>query len=142
MDEEPVKVRPISRDEIVGKYGDDHLFWYVYDDKRQQVVASPNRNGMQPLGYVFVQQADAESFRYILTKTPAYQDDHSFSVVSDKWPDIDEACADTLGEFAWVAFEPDQAKILLDEIRKDIPLSEAEEQELRELPDRYPKMTY
>jgi hypothetical protein len=140
MEDKPT-FRTISREDLISKYN-DHLFWCVFDEKRKQVVASPNMNGMEDLGYAFVDRADAESLKYILTKTPAYQDDHQFRVVSDKWPDIDAACAATLGEFCWVGIEPDQAKILFEYIRKDLPLSEAEEQELGDLPDRYPRENY
>lgn len=130
--EKEVTFRPITPEELINKYN-DHLFWYVFDNNQKQIVASPNMNGMEDLGYVFVEQADAESFRYILTKTPAYQDNHDFSVISDRWTTIDKSCAETKGEYKWIALEPDQAKIVIDYTRKDIPLSETEEQELRDL---------
>lgn len=133
MENEEVTFRPISPEELVNKYN-DHDFWYLYDENRKQIIASPNMNGMEDLGYVFVEKADAETLRYLLSKSMAYQDDRKqATVISDKWPVIDANCAETWGAVKWIALEPDQAKILLDYIHKDVPLTEAEEQELKAL---------
>lgn len=135
MEDEDVTFRPMSREDLLNKYN-DHDFWYLYDETRKQIIAAPNMNGMEDLGYAFVERADAETLRYLLSKTPAYQDDRKQAkVMSDKWPVIDASAAATLGEAKWIALEADQAKILLDYIHKDVPLTEAQEQELKDLAD-------
>jgi len=95
-------------EDMKSKYKDE-VFWYVYDQTKQHVVAHRVKNKIEPVTYLFQEKADAEEWRWIGTKSGTHSRD-KLIVVSDKFSTIAEMVEDTLGEFEVLAISHAEAQ--------------------------------
>jgi len=99
---------PIPKEEMMTKYKDD-VFWYVFDETKQQVLAHRVKNKIEPVTYLFQEKEDAEEWRYIGSKSGTHQD-HKLIVEGAKFSSILESVKDTLGEFEVLAISHAEAQ--------------------------------
>jgi hypothetical protein len=83
--------------EEMAKYQNDE-FWYVVDETTQLRLAHRVKRKMEPVTYLFQEKEDAETWRYIGSKSGTHQD-HKLSVEGEIYSSILKALEVTLGEF-------------------------------------------
>lgn len=99
---------PIPPEDMMTKYRDD-VFWYVFDESTQLILAHPVKRQMEPTTYLFQEKEDAETWRYIGSKSTTHGD-HKLVVEGAKFLSIKEAVEDTLGEFKILAVSHSEAQ--------------------------------
>lgn len=99
---------PIPEEEMMTKYKDD-VFWYVFDETKQHILAHRVKNKIEPVTYLFQEKEDAEEWRYIGSKSGTHQD-HKLIVEGAKFSSILESVEDTLGEFQVLAISHAEAQ--------------------------------
>lgn len=104
--------KSIPEADMMTKYIND-VFWYVFDETNQQVIASPNDQAMEPIGYVFQEREDAEKWKFLISKTPAYQD-LKLRVEGKPFISILEDVKEALGEFQVAAISHAEAENLFE----------------------------
>ncbi len=52
----------------------EQVFWYVYDESNQQVIAVPNDQANEWVVILFSEKKDAETWKFVVSKSAAYQD--------------------------------------------------------------------
>lgn len=95
-----VNIEPFSAipdEEMMTTYKND-VFWYVFDETTQLILAHPVKGQMEPRTYLFQDKDDAETWRYIGSKSGTHQD-HNLIVEGAKFVSFKESLDDTLGEF-------------------------------------------
>ena len=100
--------RPIPLEDMMTKYKDD-VFWYVFDETHQTILAQPVKGVMEPVIYLFQEKEDAETWRYIGSKSATHQN-YKLSVKGDSFQSILEDVKETLGEFQVMAISHAEAQ--------------------------------
>ena len=102
--------KPISWEDMTTKHMDDY-FWYVRDLSVDPpiVIANPFVDDMEELTYIFQEQEDAETFKYVLGRTPAHQD-HQLDLESDTFRALLEDIGEEMGRFKLAAISHDEAQ--------------------------------
>ena len=67
----------------------EQIFWYVYDESNQQVIAAPDDQANERVVILFSEKKDAETWKFVVSKSVAYQD-LKLSVHGDKFQSIFE----------------------------------------------------
>ncbi|MDQ3711564.1 MAG: hypothetical protein M3388_05030 [Acidobacteriota bacterium] len=123
--------KPITEEDMMTNHKDD-VFWYVFDEKNQQIIATPNDQAMEPIGYVFQEEEDAETWKFVLSTTPAYQD-LKLSVEGADFQSVLRDVEETLGEFRVTAISHAEAKNLFENYEYILQTREFEEERNKKL---------
>jgi hypothetical protein len=99
---------PIPLEEMMTKYKDD-VFWYVYDKTTATILAHRVKKKIEPVTYLFHEQADAQVWGWIGTKSGSHSL-HELILKAAKFSDIVKSVEDTLGEFEVLAISHDEAQ--------------------------------
>jgi hypothetical protein len=120
--------KPISPEEVSAKHMDDY-FWYVLNLRIEppEVITNPFVDKIEESTFIFQEKEDAETFAYVLSRTPAYQDE-KLGIQSDKYSalikDVEE---EEMGRFPPVAISHEEAQRMFEhyeEILKTRDLAE------------------
>jgi hypothetical protein len=102
----------ISPEDMRTKYKND-VFWYVFDQTNQMIIANPLDKDMESFTYLFQEREDAQKWGYLISKSPAYQD-LKLSIDGSKVQDMLADADDTFGEFEIAGITHEQAKLLFE----------------------------
>jgi hypothetical protein len=101
---------PISHEELITRFKDD-VFWYVVNLSADPplVIVNPFVDDMDELTYIFREQEDAETFKYVLRRTPAYQDS-KLGIDSDKVRNLNDDINEEMGRFKFAGVTHEEAQ--------------------------------
>jgi hypothetical protein len=119
--------KPISPEEMVAKHMDDQFFYVINASADPpQVIANPFVDDMDELTYIFQEEEDATTFKYILERTPAYQDS-KLAVERDTLRALTADIAEEMGRFKFAGITHEEAQRMFehyDEVLKTRSLAE------------------
>jgi hypothetical protein len=101
--------RAIPEEEMETKYKDD-VFWYVYNDAAEGILAHQTNKVDEPAVYLFQEREDAEYWMEIGRQSGTHQDS-KLSVKSDKYRTLLESNENT-GEFRLLGISHAEAQNL------------------------------
>jgi len=119
--------KPISPEDMVAKHMDDQFFYVInMSTDPPEVIVNPFVDDMDELTYIFQDEEDANTFKYVLERTPAYQDSR-LAVESDTLRALTSDIADEMGRFRFAGITHDEAQRMFehyDEVLKTRFLAE------------------
>jgi hypothetical protein len=125
--------KAISLEDMNTKYRDE-VFWYVVDENKQ-VIGAPNDQDMEPLGYMFLEKEDAKRWKYVVSKSVAYQDRKSMmgrsllNVQGGPFQSIYRDCVETMGEFKVIGITHEEAENLFEHYKEILLFYKPEEED-------------
>lgn len=99
----------ISPKEIEEKGLNKKPVWYVFNETTKEIPGFPSTSSNGRITPVFLEQEDAETFKFIVSKQAYYQD-VTLSVQSEVFQKLFEEIIEDEPEFALQMYGPDEAK--------------------------------
>jgi hypothetical protein len=101
--------KAISAKEIEEKGLNKRPVWFVFNETKKDVPGFQSTNSNDRLTPVFLEREDAETFKFIISKQPYYQD-VTLSVQSEIFQKLFEEIIEDEPEFALQMYGPDEAR--------------------------------
>jgi hypothetical protein len=99
----------LSAQEIADKGLNKRVVWYIFDETNQVVPGFPSTTSNDRITPVFLEQEDAETFKFIVSKMPFYQD-CKLSLQSEIFQTLFDEIIDDEPEFELQMYDSDGAK--------------------------------
>jgi hypothetical protein len=99
----------ISPKEIEEKGLNKRPVWYVFNETKKEVPGFPSTTSNDRITPVFLEKKDAETFKFIISKQPYYQD-VTLSIQSEIFQKLFEEIIEDEQEFALQMYGPDEAR--------------------------------
>lgn len=117
-------MKGISSKEMTGHK--ETVFWYIYDEINQQLVAAPDDQANEAVVILFKEKEDAQTWKFIVSKTPAYQDGR-LDVRGDRFQSIFEDSLEHQ-EFRVFPVDSDEARKFFEAYKDILRTREFEEE--------------
>jgi adenine-specific DNA methylase len=101
--------KAISAKEIEEKALNKRAVWFVFNETKQEVPGFPSDNSNDRITPVFLEKEDAETFKFIVSKLPYYQD-CTLSLQSEIFQKLFEEIVEDEQEFMLQMYGPDEAR--------------------------------
>lgn len=118
--------KAISPKEIEEKGLNKRPVWFVFNETKQEVPGFPSDNSNDRKTPVFLEKEDAETFKFIVSKLPYYQD-CTLSIQSEVFQKLFEETVEDEPEFMLQMYGPDEAREWFKDFQDILQFREFEE---------------